>query len=590
MSEGIQEEIMKKVFSLFVAFTFLAGLSVQAVAAGVPDEQYVLELPAHDPSTIPTYGISANGLGEFPTNINYLLGKKSDGNQIGVSKVTAVGLCTSMADAACVGASVLHYKAQLGLCTNSLTNDCISEITVKKEDGSNLDFTASTFPDSTSGAFSGDANLGLPSGGQTPLITIPELPHEGGNQYLVVVSADSYKLPNNSKFEPANIKSAIYAVKIEQKYNSLPGVQTSMNWYDKLDLSLGAWTNPTTACPIYSANQCAQPYPLPLNVKFGFKLKISNPVKGWLHGRMDGITSDVTLDANGNQTISIQGNPIVVPSTYGWTKKSEAAKTVADFYDKMKKPIGGNGFGCTNDPNGGRATNGCSNEFWVSFLRHLRADQESMDEFLAWLPALQDKASKAPTIWRWETMGTDGSNDSCYRNTSNLSGFVSTNATQYLSGPPVFNKSEESLDYKVAAPHYLPNGKEFLGSYNLIISGEVARCLYRFTDAPIQASVSVTSSDGQARVATTSLVERDGWLKLSANGFTFSNPTVKVKLSQEKVVPVPTPTPSASATPSPAASTKPAAAKRTSITCVKGKTSKKVTAVNPKCPTGFKKK
>jgi hypothetical protein len=154
----------------------------------------------------------------------------------------------------------------------------------------------------------------------------------------------------------------------------------------------------------------------------------------------------------------------------------------------------------------------------------------------------------------------------------------------------VFNKSEESLDYKVAAPHYLPNGKEFLGSYNLIISGEVARCLYRFTDAPIQASVSVTSSDGQARVATTSLVERDGWLKLSANGFTFSNPTVKVKLSQEKVVPVPTPTPSASATPSPAASSKPAAAKRTSITCVKGKTSKKVTAVNPKCPTGFKKK
>jgi hypothetical protein len=130
----------------------------------------------------------------------------------------------------------------------------------------------------------------------------------------------------------------------------------------------------------------------------------------------------------------------------------------------------------------------------------------------------------------------------------------------------------------------LPNGKEFLGSYNLIISGEVARCLYRFTDAPIQASVSVTSSDGQARVATTSLVERDGWLKLSANGFTFSNPTVKVKLSQEKVDLAPTPTPSAT----PIA--KPAAAKKTSITCVKGKTTKKVTAVNPKCPTGYKKK
>jgi hypothetical protein len=30
--------------------------------------------------------------------------------------------------------------------------------------------------------------------------------------------------------------------------------------------------------------------------------------------------------------------------------------------------------------------------------------------------------------------------------------------------------------------------------------------------------------------------------------------------------------------------------KKSSITCVKGKTSKKVTAVNPKCPTGYKKK
>ena len=32
------------------------------------------------------------------------------------------------------------------------------------------------------------------------------------------------------------------------------------------------------------------------------------------------------------------------------------------------------------------------------------------------------------------------------------------------------------------------------------------------------------------------------------------------------------------------------ASKKTTITCVKGKLTKKVTAVNPKCPTGYKKK
>ena len=32
------------------------------------------------------------------------------------------------------------------------------------------------------------------------------------------------------------------------------------------------------------------------------------------------------------------------------------------------------------------------------------------------------------------------------------------------------------------------------------------------------------------------------------------------------------------------------AKKKSTITCVKGKTSKKITAVSPKCPTGYKKK
>ena len=60
--------------------------------------------------------------------------------------------------------------------------------------------------------------------------------------------------------------------------------------------------------------------------------------------------------------------------------------------------------------------------------------------------------------------------------------------------------------------------------------------------------------------------------------------------------PTPTPTESAVASPSPTPSiaaptpTKAAVAKKTTITCVKGKSVKKVTAVNPKCPKGFKKR
>jgi hypothetical protein len=57
-----------------------------------------------------------------------------------------------------------------------------------------------------------------------------------------------------------------------------------------------------------------------------------------------------------------------------------------------------------------------------------------------------------------------------------------------------------------------------------------------------------------------------------------------VKLTQEKeVVAVPSPT----ATP---VATKPVAKKTVTITCVKGKTSKKVSGTSPKCPIGYKKK
>jgi len=54
------------------------------------------------------------------------------------------------------------------------------------------------------------------------------------------------------------------------------------------------------------------------------------------------------------------------------------------------------------------------------------------------------------------------------------------------------------------------------------------------------------------------------------------------------VVATPEPTPVEVAAPAPIL--KPAAAKKITITCVKGKTIKKVTAIKPTCPTGYKKK
>jgi hypothetical protein len=159
---------------------------------------------------------------------------------------------------------------------------------------------------------------------------------------------------------------------------------------------------------------------------------------------------------------------------------------------------------------------------------------------------------------------------------------------------------EDSLIYDVAGAHEGYDGKVFKGSYDLVMSSEVARCLYNFSSAPIKATISVTSSTGEVQNVATELVnEKNGWLTLSAKNFTFSAPTIRIKLSQDAPISPATPVAIAPApkednqpvvaneTKQPVAAKvlKPAAKK--TITCKNGKLIKKVSGTNPKCPAGY---
>jgi hypothetical protein len=188
---------------------------------------------------------------------------------------------------------------------------------------------------------------------------------------------------------------------------------------------------------------------------------------------------------------------------------------------------------------------------------------------------------KNDTHWSFGSTSYQGRKDAegaCFADTSQLLGLVTTNAPIYESGPPKLVDS--FLTYKVAGAHYNSDGSLFKGTYDFALRSSVARCLYGFTSAPIQSTVSVTSGDGAVTNVSTEVVqERNGWMTLSARNFTFSAPVIKIKLSQEKVVPVAKP----SVSPTPLT-------KLITITCVKAKLVKKVTSTKPTCPTGYKKK
>jgi hypothetical protein len=222
----------------------------------------------------------------------------------------------------------------------------------------------------------------------------------------------------------------------------------------------------------------------------------------------------------------------------------------------------------------------------AGYLMPGSSGKDAIDQSALWLPLIKDTATKSLQHWSFRTLNTGGEGPDvqrCSNSSNEISGIVTTNALTYSAGPPSYNKNEGSLDYKVLAPHYTSKGDLAVGTYDLLLKSEVARCIYGFSKAPISGSISIVSESGQNNVATTVINEKNGWLYMSANGFSYSAPTVKIKLSQEAEVIAPTPTPT------PSASTK-APIRAVTITCIKGKTIKKVTAAKPKCPTGYKKK
>lgn len=155
--------------------------------------------------------------------------------------------------------------------------------------------------------------------------------------------------------------------------------------------------------------------------------------------------------------------------------------------------------------------------------------------------------------------------------TPSFSGVISTNATVFVQGPPKL-ESTGNLDFQVAGTHFKQNGDLNLGTYHLSIDQNVAKCIWGTSSLGAGASISVISQNGENQIAATSMGVAKGQLNFSASGFHFS--TNKISISLGKVdVPV-------------------AASRRNPsiITCIKGKLTKKVSALEPKCPKGYTKK
>ena len=550
-------------------------------AAGVIDEQYSL---GNQPNKV---GVLIGESMETLRNPTLLFSTSKDEK----NPSQGTSFCSSLEDPKCSTAQFVRYSALLPPCQSLTEVDCIESIYAIVP-GSTTRIKGvyrESIPDKIANPYKADPENGLPQGSIAGVWEIPNVKH-GGNtaDYVAIVSrvgelkregtkwiaAPPGLLSGNGDFRSVSgdgdFRAAIFPTNIvkDARYKSRVAVFTSTlngNGYSTYNES----QLPADVCALFGDGICALRQSFPADVKFGMVIRFSKVISGWMHGRIGSPEIDYELTSYGTR-IDIQGESAQVPIVGGWASPTEFSTENKDKYKRILTDIG------------------------TAALLSSSTDL-AMEMVQIWNKTLKDTAVANPSQWNFYNLPDRdiATASDCIKSSKTLSGFVTTNSTTYTAAPPIYNKEAGTLDYKVASLHLLPDGKVFKGMYNLYIDSKVARCIYKFSNAPISATVSVTTADGgQQSVATTVVNERNGWLYLSANGFTFSSPVIQVKLSQEaptpKVTATPEPAPVEVAAPAPIL--KPVAAKKMTITCVKGKTTKKVTAVKPKCPAGYKKK
>ncbi|CAB4542740.1 MAG: hypothetical protein F2536_01865 [Actinobacteria bacterium] len=277
-------------------------------------------------------------------------------------------------------------------------------------------------------------------------------------------------------------------------------------------------------------------------------MQIPSEIGGWFHSRLTDPNLQLSNISPGVSRLVISGASAEVPIT----------NTAVEAFDPANEKYLDYTFGKNNEDMEYRRQNGgggMAGGFWDP--------NNGLDSFKFWFSKIDEQAKGRISTWSVARMPIQRlGNNPCLNRTDRIQGLINTNAMVYQSLVPEYKNG--FLNYEVMGVHKDLNGEVQRGQYDLIMRSDAARCLYRFSSAPVSGTITVVDSNGQPQVATTTLGESRGWLRLSAKNFTFSEKTVRVKLTQSR---------------------------RSEITCVSrtnpGKI-KKISGTKPRCPNGFR--
>ena len=312
------------------------------------------------------------------------------------------------------------------------------------------------------------------------------------------------------------------------------------------------------------------------DIKVRLRVKILKQIlNGWVHSRTLNPEVNYVNDLTSGEYVDISGGPLSVPTAEAQLTGPQYLSIYDDAY--MKGMLQGNPVALPNPKS-----------LWSQWGSTQGIEQGELKMWSAYEPYISKQAILERSMWKIIGQGNlnlKKFNSSECISEGKIDGILATNATQYSPTPPIYVEESQELSYQLAAPHLIRPNEEFKGTYSLVVSEKLAHCIWGNSLTNASARVTILNPDGKTSVVTQTLKKLSGFYYFNINGFGFSAPTIRIKLTQDAVVASPTP----SATPTPKVAI--ASPKKTStISCVKGQTTKKVTAVSPKCPAGYKKK
>jgi hypothetical protein len=464
--------------------------------------------------------------------------------------------------------NVSSYIANLPPCFETDQTDCIYDFSLINEDESILKAEpyaalpqVSIYPNvlrtriNVAGpynSFKGDKNYNLPSGGDLWVWNVPNLNPGRVSLYSASASLSSSRDPSSeSKFPNPESKLQISPVEVDLPICRLPRDGDGCTWRDYGSGLDGAIFDSDQISIKRSANSFKGKY------KLGFKLSV--PWTSWLISTVSGV--DIQASRQGaNYVYEVSGNPSSIPSIRKFIPINENYwKTFGDFIDSNQ---------CQN-----RALD-C---YPIIALGKFNINDRTFQTLEVAEGLIGTKASYMTKTWAIMSASLASYNNPkdvktelqiCSEKyaTDRPAGITGSNATIFQHSPPIWDKNLRTFSYQVGSFKETPEGTKFLGDYSLLVSTDVARCLWGVEVGAAKAALQVLSSAGEKQVATTLVTNNSKWFRFRASGFHFSSPKIIASISNLS----------------------PSKAK--TITCIKGKVTNKVTAVSPKCPAGYKKK